>query len=257
MYSNKNINDKQMITDLALIALGTLKKEFRAMDVIYLIELFGDLLQSSQYGQEIQIFAMQIDRIVKELIDKEYAVEYKRSNKRFYSLNKSGVLHLVEQTFKANRYQTIGETLFLEYITKSYGDFFLNYLKDKFELTIDEQATVEKVLYSDNRLKRQMQFVDDIMEDLEGRIKSADNMVDWMQERSTKSFDEIVSEMPTEFGHRLSYRKSLKELIGSLPAELARFEMTQGASARRDDYYTRKLKVFGRHKDVLRGLLEG
>lgn len=253
MYSNKKQIDDQLIADLSLLSVGALKGEFKPIDVIYMVELFKDLLQTGQDDKDILEFARYVDLRVKELLEYGSIVEVNTGFQRTFSLNKDGLMELVDSVFRPDRYQSVGEILFLEHIVKSYGDFFMEQFCKSYELSDIEVSEIHTALFSDDRLHDQMRHVDALMSDLERRIKSADQMIALIQNSAEK--DEDYDNLPAKFKARLSYRQSVEKLMSSFPEDLKKLELSTSTSSERNDYYTKKLKVFGRHKDVIKGLL--
>ncbi|MBF0440393.1 MAG: hypothetical protein HQK54_00665 [Oligoflexales bacterium] len=223
----------------SLISCGVFYHKFRATDVMFWYEFFSDALQLKEQGKEVEIHAMQVNRIIEKLEQEKVAQVTKKDSKKSFTILPAGILSLLKILLPYDRLIHVDEALMIQYFLTILKHRFIDHFKKS---TIPESEYME-VFQPHKVYDIQISFLDKVIADTKARIRESQKLQAFLCEEQNKGkhFDEIIKTMPSEFSYRLSYRKPYREWLSELPPDIRDLEINHTAKNRKNDYYEKRL----------------
>lgn len=256
--ARKSLLDAQpIILRCAFLTCAMVHDRFRAMDILFFIELYSNQLHLGTFGRDLTIQPTQINRIVEALQKDGHATIEKDGYKKLFKIPPTGARRLIRDLVLQEVYLPVVESVFAQYFISTYGEHMRSYIERDGELDSDGKAQVEHLLNPQTIIKRQLQLLETAIKSTERKIASTESMVAYFNsEIDKKPLESVIAEMPSTFSYELSYRKPLRELFSELPTEYRDYEIRHGFDHRNKSLYKRLMPALLAEKAQLETLLE-
>ena len=256
MEKKNIVNRDSTVISCAIFTAGLVQRDIRAKDILFYIDLMGDMFQTDQFGRTIEVQTVQILRMLDKFIAWGWAQKKTEAAKPTYEVTPEGYLELLKSFTDKDVQLPINEALFIQSYLDSYAGIIEDYIKS-LGLSGESYAKLEKYLSPKYVLVNQLKLVERAIRDFERRVAlnlELSKFVKSSQDQG-RSMEEIIKEMPSEFSYQLSYRMPFKEWLGAMPIKLATHELTDGISVRQKNFYQPILKVLHSQKSFYQNLI--
>jgi hypothetical protein len=255
--ARKSLLDAQpIILRCAFLSCAIIHERFRAMDILFFIELYSNQLHLGTFGRDLTIQPTQINRIVEALQKDGDAYIEKDGYKKLFRVPPKGVLRLIRDLVLQEVYLPVVETVFAQYFVTTYADHVRRYIESDTSIGQDSLDQLDHLLSPRTIITRQLQLLETAIKSTERKIESTEAMVEYFaSEVDRKPLESVIAEMPSSFSYELSYRKPLRELFSELPEAYRAYEIRHGFAQRNESLYKRLLPALLAEKQQLENFL--
>lgn len=210
-------------------------KGFRQRDLRFFIELFINWVEQTISGGSIVFQNTQVQRYLNNTVTEGYARKLAHGSKPLYKLTRLGLLEMLTRMRLKTDRRIPEHFFFLYYFLSNYRQQLITLIENEgpnFPLAL--RLEIEELL---NAKKLLMVEIDETRRELK-KIQARDSDAQRAGALAEELFKEgrdlsfVVKELEKKYPYGLNSRKPLSELIGSVPLELGRYEITTGHLSR-------------------------
>ena len=231
---------------------------FRQRDLKFLMELFGNWVFSSEEEQGFQIKNTQVSRFLESLALESYARRVKRAKPPRYTLSRAGLLELIRRLVDSGNKVSERQFYFLHYFISSYKQLLKELIErqgEQFPLAL--KLEIDSILDTKLLLERRIALTEREIVKIQARHRDSieSSKIARTEFRTNKKLTEVAKTIELEHPYELNSQKPLSELMKSLPPELARWELENGAILRAELIWHPSLSHLQTHLKELRSFL--
>lgn len=233
---------------------------FRQRDVRFLIELFSNWVDISLQDGVLEVKNTQVQRFLEGLVADGSAKRVNRGTKQpVYRLSRLGLLDLLSRISNRPSGGRAEHFLFLHYFLCNYGPRIVELIRaEGRHFPTAMRLEIEALLDYRRLLEEEIRAVTREIRQLDERIDDAVRAGELATRLFAKGvpLDDVVLELEKKYPYELNNRKPLSELIGSVPADLGRWELTEGNLARPAQMWSPVRALFAAYLTALKKLAD-
>jgi len=230
---------------------------FRQRDVRFMIELFTNWIESSLESSVLKLSNTQILRYMDRQVDEGFVRKFSKEGKPAYRLTRPGLIELVTRMRSAKSLLRPENFSFLYYFLSSYQELITELVESegsKFPIAL--RIEIKSLFDTEDLLRDQKKRLEEEILKLRVRVdegkKSSQMAADMF--RKGHELPEIAESIEARYPYGLNSQKPLKELIGSIPPGLGRWELETGGDYRARFLWKPILKHYERFLEIVEKL---
>ncbi len=231
---------------------------FRQRDVRFLIELFSNWVDISLVHGVLEVKNTQVQRYLETLAADGCAKRQTRAGKQpVYRLTRLGLLELLSRISNRPSGGRPEHFLFLYYFLCNYGPRISELIRaEGRHFPSAMRLEIEALLDYRRLLADEISAVTREIRQLDERIDDAVRAGELATRLFAKGvpITEVVAELEKRYPYELNNRKPLSELIGGVPPDLGRWELTEGNLARPAQMWNPVRSLFAAYLAALKKL---
>jgi hypothetical protein len=233
---------------------------FRARDVKFLAELFSNWVDHLHVGGVVTLHNTQVKRYLDSLVSDALCTRTRKDAKlAVFCLSRAGLLELSCRISKEHEVIIPDSFLFRYWFIRSYGKI-LNELVRQEGAAFPEGLRLELTAILDDTamLKREISRAERRLEFYRSRIRNTRKFSQEVRKLLSQGLPAktVYQSIEREYPYQLNSMKPLSELLGLLPSELAKSEMTDGSESRVGYLWHPIEALLTSYLQVLRSLLQ-
>ncbi|MGI6524624.1 MAG: hypothetical protein ACOX2O_04945 [Bdellovibrionota bacterium] len=215
--------------------VGHAANGFRHRDVLFMIGLFTNWVETTIDGSLLEVQNSQIARYLNTLITEGAAKKINKKGYPRYKLTRTGLVELITRVVRRSFVYQPRWFFFAYYFIKSYSDRVLKMIEGEgrqlptalrleCEELFDTKALVNREIAS---VKRELATLKVRIDDSFFAAKLAEEFI-----QAKRPLKDLVSEITRHAPYDLDSQKPLSELIAEIPADLREWELSEGNERR-------------------------
>lgn len=233
---------------------------FRQRDVRFLIELFSNWVDISLQDGVLEVKNTQVQRYLERLVADGAAKRANRSTTQpVYRLTRIGLLDLLSRISSRPSGGRAEHFLFLHYFLCNYGPRIVELIRaEGRHFPTAMRLEIEALLDYRRLLEEEIRAVTKEIRQLDERIDDSVRAGELATRLFAKGvpIEEAVLELQERYPYELNNRKPLSELIGAVPPDLGRWELTSGNFARPAQMWNPIRALFAAYLNALKKLAD-
>ncbi len=204
---------------------------FRLSDVRFFFYLFSNWLEQDLVQGTESLELTQVRRWMERLVERGWARPARaraRGERSRFALTPTGLEELVDRLTAEVDRRTFEEGLLIACFAACYGGAIVA------RATPARRRDLAQRLSPDRLLQRVAARIDRVIADLEERVRSAGEMQSEARllRQSGRADADVAAALDRRGAYQLQHVRSFGEVMGALPPDLLRFELTEGIALR-------------------------
>ncbi len=227
---------------------------FRQRDVRFMIELFTNWIESSLDSDVLKLSNTQILRYLDKLVEEGFVRKVLKDGKPSYRLTRPGLIELVARMRGSKTLLRPENFSFLHYFLSSYQELVTDLVESegsKFPIAL--KIEIKSLFDTRDLISEQKKRLEQEIFKLRVRVdegkKSAQLASDLF--RKGQELQQVAETIEEKYPYGLNSQKPLKELIGSIPVSLGRWELETGGENRARYLWQPMLRYYERQLENL------